>query len=290
MPNDSIKRFFLFCKERHAIWHKRFLLKEPPPWTEDPILRERKFTNIYRELDRGTVYLWEHAKSLPRDEMYFAVIAFRYLNNWKIFEQIGGIPSTSADFERIRQQLRQLRDRGISIFSRAYRTICAIPMGAFRVDAYVDLLQRISKNDHVNFLHRAAKDAPTAELFYESFLTLPHVGPFLAYEIYSDIIRLDPEVKWSEDDFVHIGPGAERGLSYIFKAPYDGVEKAKQLRKVQKKYLPTEFKELTLRNIEHSLCEWGKLCAIQDETQKTRRPFFFPEPTPILYENCLGAK
>jgi hypothetical protein len=45
-----------FMKARHAI----FLARREganPPWTRDPILQTYKFTNVYRELDRVTVWV-----------------------------------------------------------------------------------------------------------------------------------------------------------------------------------------------------------------------------------------
>jgi hypothetical protein len=39
---------------------RRFLDKAPPPWTDDPILAEWKFTNCFRELDRLTRYAIVH--------------------------------------------------------------------------------------------------------------------------------------------------------------------------------------------------------------------------------------
>ena len=51
---ERIDAFFEFIYDRQEIWHKRSYLKQPAPWTSDPILNTYKFCNVYRELDAGT--------------------------------------------------------------------------------------------------------------------------------------------------------------------------------------------------------------------------------------------
>ena len=43
-----IENFYEWINERHSIYQKR-IRGDSPPWTEDPILREYKFTNPFRE-------------------------------------------------------------------------------------------------------------------------------------------------------------------------------------------------------------------------------------------------
>ena len=45
-----------FVIERHKIWERR-QAGEPGPWTRDPILASRKFTNVFRVLDPGTQFV-----------------------------------------------------------------------------------------------------------------------------------------------------------------------------------------------------------------------------------------
>jgi hypothetical protein len=51
--------FWYWISERHSIFLRRQEGK-PKPWTDDPILRDYKFTNPFRENDRGTVWLREN--------------------------------------------------------------------------------------------------------------------------------------------------------------------------------------------------------------------------------------
>jgi len=56
--------FFRFVYQRHLIWYKRFVLKQPAPWTNDTVLSTFKIINMYRELDKCTIYLVEKLKDV----------------------------------------------------------------------------------------------------------------------------------------------------------------------------------------------------------------------------------
>jgi hypothetical protein len=52
----TIQAFFDFINERHRIWCLRNN-GLPRPWTDDPVLLDWSFTNVFRELDTGTIAL-----------------------------------------------------------------------------------------------------------------------------------------------------------------------------------------------------------------------------------------
>ena len=53
---DMALDYLEFVEERHRIWEKR-RSGEPQPWTEDHVLQDRKFTNVFRVLDYGSQFL-----------------------------------------------------------------------------------------------------------------------------------------------------------------------------------------------------------------------------------------
>lgn len=53
---DVAMTYLDFVAERHRVWEKR-QAGEPGPWTRDPILLTRKFTNVFRVLDFGTQFV-----------------------------------------------------------------------------------------------------------------------------------------------------------------------------------------------------------------------------------------
>ena len=76
--------FFRTMFERQMIWKRRFLDQAPRPWTEDPILRDYKFTNVYRELDRNSQWQIRNIlldDSLSLTDLVWKMMVFRYFNN-----------------------------------------------------------------------------------------------------------------------------------------------------------------------------------------------------------------
>src|SRR3990167_10626784 len=81
-----------YVTERHQIYLRR-ARGDPPPWTDDPILRQFRFCNVYRALDKGT--LWYTAKVVPTAEgprdLLWKTTVYRLVNNWQIFKAVGGV-------------------------------------------------------------------------------------------------------------------------------------------------------------------------------------------------------
>jgi len=50
---DPVRAFFDWCIERERIRARREA-GEPPPWTDDPVFRQGRFLNVFREDDKGT--------------------------------------------------------------------------------------------------------------------------------------------------------------------------------------------------------------------------------------------
>src|SRR5690348_3648568 len=87
----NLDAFYRFMYERHMIWHRRFKLGLPPPWTKDPILRDLKFTNVYRELDRGTLWYLNNVAETYKDELLdllWLTVMYRLLNKVETFEKV----------------------------------------------------------------------------------------------------------------------------------------------------------------------------------------------------------
>jgi len=71
--------FLSFCEERYSI----FLKKEanlPRPWTTDTILHNYKFTNLFREDDTVSRFIFEWVKDLPFEDMLANLIYARLCN------------------------------------------------------------------------------------------------------------------------------------------------------------------------------------------------------------------
>jgi len=109
-----------FAVERQTIWHKRTILGEPGPWTEDPALQRFHFCNVQRDLDRGTVYLATqlaaHAGA-PRAERLLNTAMYRQLNRRDLWESgaAGWIAPTADGVLGACEALERHRQAGNSI-------------------------------------------------------------------------------------------------------------------------------------------------------------------------------
>ena len=95
LPNENIdvheenkKLFFWLMHERMCIWKRRFIDKKERPWTENEILRDYKFTNVYRELDRNSQWQIKNIlldDSLSLKNLIWKLMVFRFFNNPETF-------------------------------------------------------------------------------------------------------------------------------------------------------------------------------------------------------------
>jgi hypothetical protein len=58
MNEEMMSLYRVMVVERHKIYLAR-QNNEPQPWTTDPVLRNRKFTNMFRVLDPGSQFVFD---------------------------------------------------------------------------------------------------------------------------------------------------------------------------------------------------------------------------------------
>ncbi len=282
--NENVLAFFEFIEERHQIWHKRFALQQEAPWTEDPILQKYKFCNVYRDLDRGTEWIVKEISEtitpdvLGKQNAIFMDITYRLLNNAEFFvehQALGDLHGYSqavsgqeVDDNPLEQALRQFKADHGHVFNTAYTAFKTLNNATGLKDtikSYCAVVHYVYKN--IEDITTRVVKAQTAEESCKSLESIPGIGPFLAYEIWCDLILLKVH-KWNENDYVNVGPGAVAGLEIIFGGEYalgkmanrDYANMCLKLKYTQDEYLGADYpgKELSLRSIEHSLCEYRK--------------------------------
>lgn len=109
----TLQEFFI---ERQKIWWKRNHGFAPDEWTDDPILKERRFTNIQRELDRGTIVL-QRLLETTLDPVLRAHLCMRFValrGAYWTLELAGLDPDPDWLFIN-----RELRERGLPFQGRA---------------------------------------------------------------------------------------------------------------------------------------------------------------------------
>jgi len=314
---ENIDGFFKFMHERHLIWRRRFIKNLPrEKWTNDHILKTTKYTNIYRQLDRGSLWHIENImkpylklkKSKLRKKrkkglknFIWQTIIYRLCNRIETFEEVGLPNYYDFDPEEFYGKLKVVVDRGQSVMTSAHLT-CPTPKGLKKYEGYLlAIFDLYKKLDTVYEKIISAKYAN--ELFY-AVKSIHAVGGFIAYEVYCDFCYAKLK-GFTTNDFVNVGPGATEALKLLYPSTkgQNAVEsRLKQLHRDQDKHfkrLGIKFKwynnyepienQLSLRSIEHSLCEYSKYW-LQTRNLGKKRMIFSPDShNSILSEGGCGV-
>jgi hypothetical protein len=278
---DRLNEFLWWMCERQEIFRKRFILGEDPPWTDDNALKSYHFCHVYRELDRGTQYLLNNIVNRKDNRnVLFNVIFYRLLNRPDSYEAAGGF--THVDDFNADQVVSNLKafNESNPVFSSAYRVSAhKFADSDSKIENVVyGILDEVRKD--INYYLERMNVVSNLERAFTRLKEIDGVGDFLAYELVTDLNYgfLD----CSENDFVNIGPGAENGLLHIWD---ESDEKYIDWLRVHSRELFTHFdlelfrwngcrkKELTLRDIEHSLCEYAKFRRAKTQTNPNLRHF-----------------
>jgi len=225
-PTEVFDTYWRFAAARQAVYLRR-LQGAPPPWTADRILREHRFTNVYRASDRvsqfliGKVIYGDGAP--PRSEdVVFRTLLFKVFNKvstWEaLSERVGAITWSTFDFERYRCALDEIV-RARPLYSAAY-VIPPPRLGeASKRDNHLRLLQRMMRDG----LPSVVEGARELRVVYERLRSYPSLGPFLAFQFAIDL-NYSPVMDAREDQFVVAGPGARDGIRKCFGRSASGIE------------------------------------------------------------------
>ena len=211
--------YWRFAAERHSIFLRR-LDGASSPWTDDPILREFKFCNVYRASDRVSQFLirnvayGEFASQLSADDVFLRIVLFRLFSKestWDLLETAtGGIQRSTFDVDRLGELLEQAKRRG-PIYTSAF-ILAPDPRGRSKHRSHLAIVDSMFRD---GTLPAALARANSLGEVYEALLAWPMIGPFLAYQIAIDL-NYSEHLNFNEDEFTVPGPGALRGLRKVF--------------------------------------------------------------------------
>lgn len=242
---DRLDEFFAFARERHAV-HLRRAAGRPWPWTDDPILQRYRFTNIFREKDRTTVWFRENVRDPLRDDpaVLLATVLFRWFNRTAtgeaIFRQLM-VPQDAYDDAQFTAWDHFLKHGNTEVLRAAIKSYCG--KGPYVTGAYVILGQQgMSKLDGVlkcvgdfwkteydfgeglvldwrdmaHMLMDAKPGSYSLRCVWDWLRKVPYLGGFMAYEIVSDL-RWTGLLSGAPDinTWANPGPGAARGLGRL---------------------------------------------------------------------------
>ena len=175
--------FFKWMAERDRIRKKR-LAGEPPPWTQDQVLNEHKFCNVFRIYDRGTQYILKkviNTGSQDHQEVCFRVMLFKLFNRistWESLDEALG-PLTFASFD-----LKAYED----VLEEAYKS-SPLYTSSYQIPP-PQLGESICFKNHLRLLKLMMDEDLPGQLLlrdhmrdaFEIIHLYPSMGPFLSYQ------------------------------------------------------------------------------------------------------------
>lgn len=258
---DKLAVLWRFICNRQIVYDYKQKGEEVPE-DMDPIVKKYRFTNIFRELDRGTIYLANEVKALGSKDpatLIRMIVVYRLVNKVATFEKFGGIPSTVLEFNKFKRFMQARQKTGVSSFTGVHQNngYASYYVSIAHLERELDALVASRKN---------------MQTFYAAVTKIPYIGTFFGFQITCDVME-QGLIGGSENDWAQLGPGAKAGLKILFpsaKTEEEQLEKAKWLQENQEKQFAKynlDFpywgkNKITLKNIEHALCEFQKYYAV----------------------------
>jgi hypothetical protein len=265
-------------EERHNIYLRR-LAGQPKPWTQDTIMQQYRFCNVYRELDTVTIWVREHIREpyAEHPNLWFMLCAARQINHPGTLEELiadkkawphGALSAWEP--ERLRMIMNDRKARGEQVYTGAYMLTNVLNRNDPRPhDKPWFTAYRVldSVRDMTGLVLQAIPFG--MEATHAVLRTGYGWGGFMAYEVVTDMRWTRYGKAWKDvNTFAHAGPGALRGLNRLLGRPLhaslpsvDALAAMSSLLARLSREWPKPSKKcprLELREVEHSLCEFDK--------------------------------
>lgn len=274
VPNDEVFRYyFYFIQERMNMFWRRCEGKRV--LTDDPILREYKFTNVYRACDRVSQYLirnviYNKVERFSPQDLLLRILVFKIFNRidtWEYLEQTyGEITIHHFDVKMISALLSE-RQRYAPIFNNAYMMTGSHKRYNYLSTKHDKWLTMVKEEFLDEGVVAKILKAKSLEEVYTLLRGCSFLGGFLAYQ-YAIDFNYSPYINFDENSFVVAGIGAIRGIQKCFLShgySYEDAIRYTQLHfnELQSKYGYTDFKPLdnhepTLLDLQNCFCETDK--------------------------------
>jgi len=260
-PTEVYNTYWKFAAERQAIFCAR-LKGQQPPWTNDPILKSYKFTNVYRASDRVSQYLIKNVLykgDQSPEEVFFRTILFKMFNRIETWElllrELHDISYANYSFERYDTILTRAINSGGKIYSAAY----IMPSGgkSSKFDRKHRMHLKLIEKMISDGLPKKIRSSKSMRDAFELLRSYPSIGDFLAYQYITDL-NYSTIIDFSEMEFVVPGPGARDGIRKCF-SDLCGLSEEELIRVVAERQ-EMEFERLGLKF--HYL--WGRKLQLID--------------------------
>lgn len=287
MLNEELKtltpldRLAWWVRERWQVYKRRQAGKQKP-WSSNPIMQSVYFTNVYRELDKTTVWYRENIREPfgETPEVIFATIAFRWFN-WIPTGRLllGANLLRKWNLPDCLTLLGNYQKQGEQLFTGAFNISNSGSTKPKLNRVAEDYIQPVweKREELLSFF---GKDL-TLEKAHKFLGRYPGLGGsgFMAAQVIADL-KYTPWLASAADwwTWCSPGPGSIRGLNRLLGRPVDGpalcnfLEEVNKLRLELGQRLPT-LPPLHAQDVQNCLCEYSKMEAVLWEQGQSKRKY-----------------
>lgn len=235
-----------FIKARHKIWEARQFTVGTGPWTDDPILRQHKFTNVFRVLDYGSQFLLKELLEPGLDSRDALMRAFLYRHTgrweaWEYFELMEGHYPGIDDLDLVLKHFNTYRGETKTVLQNRSAETRALGTGGFskkvgkrslftsaylvfpqsrepgvdKLETIVDLTRRLFTPGSPQDVVPRFMAADTQAERFAALKDAKGVGDFMSMQVLTDWGWAPQCGEDREDEFVVAGPGARKGAKLL---------------------------------------------------------------------------
>lgn len=253
--------FFDFIQERYRIFLKK-QAGEPRPWTTDEILDYYKFTNVFREDDRTTVWFRENVRDPIRNDpahVLLSTVVFRWFNRISTGEAHFLQEDMFSDGQRTAFDQYRFTGSGQALHDACFKYngpmgphvtgayIIKTPNGMTKLSGVCWALEHFHRDKYPLKCFRIGEEkehtlvvdwrngaeimaspyySVTLEQAWDWLRKFSYLGDFMAYEIVTDL-RFTCLLERAPDimTWANAGPGAMRGLNRLHGRPLNFSQK-----------------------------------------------------------------
>ena len=289
----NIIKFFSMQQERYRMLLRRrgqLPRLEGGRLTDDPVLSAWRFCNVFREDDRTTQWFRENIREPLRDsrKVLLATVAFRWFNRIETGEKIKDLLLGEWDSAEARKRLYLQQPVVTGAF------MIKTPPGKDKLDGVLWCINQFAF-DAATLAHgwdpvtgHGEKGSLSLQVAWEVLTNFPFLGGFMAYEVVTDLrhtmyLENAPDIM----TWANAGPGCARGAGRVFHDapghwnPSSSRDQGEMLAAMKElleasrvpELWPSEWPRWEMREVEHGLCEYDKMCrGLAGERLKRRYP------------------